>query len=145
MVLGFKEKINGKPTLFVSKIMYGLMDQAFLPPHLRVHPKIHTIRRGNRWKAGMSIQMATGVRTKNYHCFNDGLPMLQTVISVQNIYINNIFDDQYGVKVDGKELTQEQIEELAKNDGFDTVAEFWDFFKWEDFVGQIIHWTHKQY
>lgn len=50
MVLGFKPQ-------FVQKILNK--------------SKIHTIREdsNDRWKAGRKIQMATGVRTKNYNKF----------------------------------------------------------------------------
>lgn len=50
MVIGFKEQ-------FVQKILSG--------------EKFHTIRRdkNNRWKKGMIMHMATGMRTKKYKQF----------------------------------------------------------------------------
>jgi len=50
MVLAFKKR-------FVEPIKKGV--------------KIHTIRedKTNRWKSGMKVHAATGVRTKNYNCF----------------------------------------------------------------------------
>lgn len=51
--------------------------------------KIHTIRedKHNRWKPGMTMHFATGVRTKNYKCFH-----IDTLVSIQKIeikYYNN--------------------------------------------------------
>jgi len=58
MIIGYKTKFkNGTPTNFVDRIM--------------CERKKHTIRLGFRWKAGIKIQMATGVRTKDYWCFNN--------------------------------------------------------------------------
>jgi hypothetical protein len=40
----------------------------------------------------------------------------------------------------------DEIEELAINDGFDSVADFWDYFSsYGDFEGRIIHWTDLTY
>jgi hypothetical protein len=67
MVLGFKKEFPwGGPTYFKEKILIGA---GYGPPH---PPKIHTIRAGDRWGAGMTIHMANGVRTKNYQQFNIG-------------------------------------------------------------------------
>lgn len=144
MVLSFKEYFpDGKPTLFVSKILFGAMKD--LPYQLLTPPKIHTIRAGERWKSGDKIHMATGVRTKNYYCFNTLYPELQTVLSVQKIVIQNVFDDRFGLCVDGRFLKEKEIEELAQNDGFDNVNDFWNWFAHQEFFGQIIHWTDKKY
>lgn len=117
MVLGFKKQ-------FVKKIKDG--------------SKIHTIRvdKHNRWKEGSTIHFATGVRTKKYKQFIGG-----QCLGVQKIYIDN---EQTVVSVDGQRLTFAGIERLAKNDGFDSVE---DFFKWfgDNFSGKIIHWTALKY
>lgn len=121
MILGFKPQ-------FVPRILSGR--------------KIHTIRedKTNRWKPGNKIQMATGVRTKNYNCFKTAV-----CVSVQTIEIRNIFDDKNAVLIDGRKLTKEEIKTLAKNDGFDNVKDFWNWFFMEDFIGKIIHWTYFKY
>ena len=36
------------------------------------------------------------------------------------------------------------VENIARNDGFDSINEFFDFFD-KDFSGKIIHWTDKKY
>lgn len=63
MVIGFKEQ-------FVYKILNGT--------------KIHTIRedKHDRWRPGMTMHMATGVRTKNYKQFHE-----DNCTSVQEISI----------------------------------------------------------
>ena len=132
MILSFKQQ-------FKQKILDG--------------SKIHTIRedKPRRWKAGNSIQAATGVRTKNYDCFFE-----DSCKSTQKIIIEH-FPGHVEIFIDGYIFGRAHhhglndiydwsncIEELAKNDGFDNLR---DFFKWfdSDFIGKIIHWTDKTY
>lgn len=63
MILPFKPQ-------FIPKILDG--------------PKIHTLRDDphRRWHPGRAIHMATGVRTKYYHCFNQDV-----CTAVQEVYI----------------------------------------------------------
>lgn len=152
MILGFKTQINGNPTHFVQKILACKLEEYkkdFIP-------KIHSIRKGKRWKAGNVIHMATGVRTKKYFRFNgDGIG-LDVCKAVQTIEIKEIAitDSNYcyvtedhkifTVTVDGWKFTRDGIKILAFNDGFESAE---DFFKWfdKDFEGQIIHWTDFKY
>ena len=109
--------------------------------------KIHTIRedKTDRWMSGKIIHFCTGVRTKNYRKFSIGV-----CYSVQRIRIIHskgwwacsIFIEDFNGEV--RELTYEQMEILARNDGFDSLT---DFMKWfsEDFTGKIIHWTDFRY
>lgn len=107
--------------------------------------KIHTIRADpkRRWKVGMSIQQWRGnprnVRQNPYHFAN------AICKGIQEIRIFNIFNDRDGVIINGVLLTPDQIERLAKNDGFESVDEFWDWFSMKDFVGVIIHFTDLKY
>ena len=123
MILGFKER-------FVQPIMAGR--------------KKHTIRedKHNRWRSGKQIHFATGVRTKNYNNFKTG-----TCRSIQKIKIEYIGTFSYldaEVKVDGKILSNEEINILAKNDGFESIEDFFEWFN-KDFKGKIIHWTDFKY
>lgn len=124
MILGFKER-------FEDLIKSG--------------SKIHTIRadKPNKWKSGMLIHFAKGVRTKNYINFQMG-----QCFSTQRIKIeyDNIqpCGNVLSITVDDRSLTPEEIEMLAKNDGFDSVSDFLDFFD-KDFRGKIIHWTDFRY
>ncbi|KAA2242859.1 hypothetical protein F0L74_10040 [Chitinophaga agrisoli] len=133
MILAFSQ-INPKtkePTGFVDKILTG--------------KKIHTIRSGNRWRAGATIQMATGVRTEDYNQFNRGYPDLQMCRSTQTIQIRPA-EEMNGSKiyVDGRLLNMDEAVTLAHNDGFPHLAAFWTWFN-EDFDGQLVHWTDFKY
>lgn len=48
------------------------------------------------------------------------------------------------IKVDNKELSKVDIKRLSKNDGFDSIEDFWSFFN-QDYQGMIIHWTETRY
>lgn len=117
------------------------------PPKIEDGTKKHTARHGKRWRAGMKMQMATGVRTKDYNCFKE-----VEVHGVQDMAIVYA-KDEIGkcakgiipvVKIDGGVLDIKQIAELAINDGFVDVGEFFNWFD-EDFDGQLIHWTDMRY
>lgn len=124
MILGFKLLHNGQPTGFINEILTG--------------NKIHTLRAdpNNRWRPGNTIQHAVGVRTKDFRQFYSG-----TCKAVQTVeikwYNSNYYPD---VKVDGRDLKHDEVDKLAKNDGFDSSVAFFDWFN-KDFTGKIIHWT----
>lgn len=133
MILGFKKKINGKPTNFPEKILS--------------FSKKHTIRedKPNRWKQGRMIQFVT--RGKSFSCEKFAeMPCL----GIQKIEIkHNVprFNGNLGlmVYVDGFALSDSQVYELSKNDGFDDIVDFLAWFN-KDFEGKIIHWTnHVRY
>lgn len=121
MVLSYKKQ-------FVQKILDGT--------------KIHTIREDptDRWHKGRKIHSATGVRSKNYNCFYE-----DECVSTQKFEIK-YDDDGAHILVDGMYLDPEygEPQELAWNDGFDSLE---DFLKWfdSDFKGKIIHWTDFKY
>ena len=122
MVIGFKEQ-------FVPKILDGT--------------KKHTIREDatNRWKVGRVMDMATGVRTKQYNKFTE-----QICTGIQTILIIRVSDElnQTIVNVDGRELSLDEIQQLAWNDGFENLIDFWLWFK-DGFDGKILHWTDLRY
>ena len=127
MILGFKQQ-------FVQPILDGT--------------KIHSLRQDphNRWHAGREMQLATGVRTKNYNCFKEDI-----CISVQEIYmiysnylLEILINDKY-LEYSGKVL-------LAKNDGFNSFEDFesWfapevGYYSNEPYSMKIIHWTDFKY
>ena len=144
MVLGFKQKFaDGTDTHFLEKI---LSISGLYPYELFPRPKIHTFRTGERWKPGMSIQMAYGVRTQHYAQFNKGISALGTCISTQKVSMTT-FWGCIRCFIDGRELPYTEIGELAQNDGL-TLEQFrnWFFpdgnYEWS---GQIIHWTGFKY
>ena len=112
MVLSFKPQ-------FVEPILNGT--------------KVHTIREDsfNRWKNGMKIHFATGVRTKEYKQFKSGFCM-----GIQSIEI-----DFPRVRVDGMDLIFSKRLSLAKDDGFNGLQDFFEWFN-KPFKGKIIHWTN---
>lgn len=138
MILSYKKKLPwGDPTNFEQKILDDI--------------KVHTIREDskNRWHKERKIHHANGVRTKHYNCFKRNVCQ-----STQTITIACRSDPFLrAIDVDDKalcwlsrsgELGLPWMELLAKNDGFDSVE---DFFKWfsSDFSGKIIHWTDFRY
>lgn len=122
MILGFKPR-------FESPILSGT--------------KIHSIRSdiSNRWKEGNNIQMATGVRTKKYNCFNCAICTGTQKIEILRTsdYLNETI-----VKVDGRQLSTKEVQQLARNDGFMSLIDFWLWFS-EGYTGKIIHWTDYRY
>ena len=103
--------------------------------------KIHTIRLDphNRWKPGMKIHFATDIRTKNYNQFFEG--ECKSVRKIEILHLHNtilVFIDEEKI------LLTDMLTQLALNDGFNSVE---DFFKWfnKDFTGKIIHWTDFRY
>ena len=117
MILGFNKR-------FPEKIINGT--------------KIHTFRedKNNRWKSGRVIHFATGVRTKNYHQF-----MVGECKSTQEIEIYPFTGE---IVIDGKGISVNQLYEVARNDGFDQLQEFFNWFN-QNFSGKIIHWTDYRY
>ena len=112
--------------------------------------KIHTIIEDvhGRWKAGNSIQAATGVRTPNYNCFFES-----QCTGVQDVFMTYAYNDLIQISVDGVELFgyQERME-LVKKDGFETWEEFFNWFyplimknPKKEFSGRIIDWTDYRY
>jgi hypothetical protein len=174
MILPFKTHQNGNPTHFVEKIWRSLMLidtkdysdywQYFFNCHEKGFdvfqeknyiPKRHTIRedKNNRWKPGTMIDFFINARQKDMFRFAPRIP----VVSVQKIDINynpgggvNVFIDNrffhyqtsWGLAWDDE--TKKAMLMLAKNDGFDSVDDFFAWFN-KDFSGKIIHWTDLSY
>lgn len=176
MTLGFSTKwgsemgseLKGKPTYFLDKIWQSLIEEklctledarhyanefsnkfdAFwnVPSYTRI-PKLHTIRKGNRWREGMKIHFVINNRTKDRFQF---APVIECT-GVQEIGI--IYDGKWGtlptVVIDGIKYNTylrdfRVIQKLAKNDGFESIEDFFKYFN-EDFKGQIVHWTKLRY
>jgi hypothetical protein len=174
MTLGFSTHINDTPTYFVEKIWESIFQKSilcdadeFIDKVLEAlpggyqsgthPPKIHTIRADpkDRWKPGNKIHMVTGNRTPKRFQF---APVLECV-STQEIEIKwtsspyhkicfGLFIDGglYGTAYGQDKITDvdKTIYDLAINDGFDSLDDFFQFFD-EDFTGKIIHWTGHKY
>lgn len=158
----FNEKGN---RLFNFPKEYIQCGQKGLLTFQRPKPKLHTIRedKTDRWKPGMMIDFFINVRTKDMFRFAPRVPVisLQTIkitrtdhlslncypgqMWIQNIFIGGIqFKRAFMVQIDGAIINHSTLNELAINDGFDSLD---DFFNWfcDDFEGKIIHWTDKKY
>ncbi len=168
--------MGGGDTHFVEKIWKGLIDnkiadndnlvmQRFmamgnkhkllpLANNYHVHkftPKLHTIRRDekNLWKPGRKIHPVVFNRTINRFQF---APVLECK-AVQNIEIKyHNFSYYPHVKVDGSRYDVwekagiEFINQLALNDGFDSVEHFLKWFNEDTKPNTVlIHWTDLKY
>lgn len=174
MNLGFMTKwANGEPTYFVEKIWAGLRkenlstrsEQISYSKNLKkfiylggFEPKIHTIRedKKDRWKVGNKIHFVINNRQPNRFQFApviectgiqyiriryfDNYPIVyigDTMNGCMPFYWENKDDDEDGYGV-------EQMKDLALNDGFASLDDFFKYFD-KDFTGKIIHWTNKRY
>ena len=168
MILPFSTQLNGQPTYFPEKIWKGLqpidisefiahIDGKYLMPFFKrtdINSKLHTIRKDekNRWNPGVMIDFFINTRKKDMFRFAPRIP----VISTQKIVIKHytgmaevlIGDEWFGsVFHHGLDDIYEwniDLETLAKNDGFESVDDFFQYFN-EDFNGKIIHWTNLKY
>lgn len=170
MTLAFSQALNGKLTHFPEKILNGLVNNELIKvsvyrdcvdtylskvniSRFAVPNKIHTIRRDekNKWKPGNNIHFVIHNRTKSRYQFAPVVPC----VSTQEILITWYWDEENPnggwidpeVTVDFRLLEDEEINQLAINDGFINATQFLEYFKSvsTDFVGKIIHWTDKKY
>jgi len=117
--------------------------------------KIHTIRedKTDRWQKNRIIQFCTGVRTKRHNQFSENVVKSVQYVSIfvkqKKIFVTNQLVLALGVIDSDVCLTPEKMNDLAVNDGFNNINEFFEFFennyKTEVFIGKIIHWTYFKY
>jgi hypothetical protein len=181
MILPFSKQINGKETYFAEKIVKYLglnflslkqlnnSDKYFyslnIPHWITDNPKIHTIRKDekNRWKTGNKIHAVYNNRSKNqyqiaptFECkgiqtielnFDTDYCLIRVAIENQVKYYP--YSEHEGIE---RKKQTEWLSNFAKNDGFDKVGDFQDFFeptlkknKSFTFKGKIIHFTDLLY
>lgn len=159
---------HGQETFFIEKIWSN--DDALSPPYIKpvstsilekefdnytkntYHPKGHTIRKGDRWKAG-DLFDATVWTADPYNSKVITFAKDIKVVKTHSFEIkdNSIYIDKYKIGgIDKKEdnifgvpyylYGVSNIELIAKNDGLE-LQDFLDWFKFpEPFYGQIIVW-----
>lgn len=121
----------------------------------QIFPKIHTIRRDkkNRWKVGNKIHFVINNRTQKRFQFAPILNVTKIekfeIIQGKGGALTDIFiNDSLFWAIDKRfvvhSFTDYKIEDFVKNDGFESVEKFLDWFS-EDFRGKIIHWTGFSY
>lgn len=100
--------------------------------------KIHTIRAGQRWRAGEVAQFCVRAHQPDQRAFWEPHP----IVSVQVIELTN-----NTLQVDGRLLPPAELLALAQADGFPTTAELFAYFadKPLPFRGQLVHWTTRRY
>lgn len=166
------EHMAGKPTYFVEKIIEGLLrDSSIEIPRQdwgqyllytlvsnyivgSKEEKLHTIRqdKNDRWKTGMDIHFYINSRTKDMFRFAPVIPCVSTqTISFDHapgfmqVFIDGAwYGDVYHHGLNDIYDYTTDLENLASNDGFDSLEDFFAYFN-TDFTGKIIHWTHLKY
>jgi hypothetical protein len=105
--------------------------------------KIHSIRKPGRWKEGMTIHHSFGARSKKYRCF-----WVNKCTGIQKIE----FKPNFNIKIDGVEITKDEMFCLANNDGFNGIYPELDFlsffYKKNEIIPKImdiVHWTNFRY
>lgn len=124
--------------------------------------KLHTIRRDekDRWKEGRDIHMVIHNRTPNRFQFAPVVKCVSTQVfqirwmeeeyaEVGLLYrqVQVTIGDYVNIAsfFNGKLYRSfPKLNELAINDGFESVEAFFEYFS-EDFTGKIIHWTNLKY
>ena len=117
MILGFNED-------FIASIKAGT--------------KVHTIREGQRWRAGDVAEFYARAQAPDRYEFWEPRP----VQAVQDIELTTA-----GLRLDGRLLAPAELLALAQADGFATAEELLAFFadKPLPLRGQLVHWTSLRY
>lgn len=172
MIVPFSEinKKTGNPTFFIEKIWNALDLNDIIPHSFTQYTgyaeeyfakfgnywdgfynepaklKIHTLRADekNRYQPGKLIHPFINNRTKNMFQFAPVFPVV-SIQTIQFCYGEIKIDNSIpAIFIDKLRITYEVIQQLAINDGFETVGDFFNWFD-EDFTGKIIHFTNFRY
>ena len=139
-------------------------DYEFLPG------KIHTVREKTKFEIGTNIHFKQW-EGRPFHSNNINFAPLTTVKSIQDIEIYNLksftdkgmyalynqiqkeyftqlngnYSDELIIIVDRLLLVSEKLNQFIKNDGFNSISEFQEWFNSRYFKGKLIHWTGLSY
>lgn len=100
--------------------------------------KIHTLRR-NAVEPGTPIKHIV----YPYHPDKRECILENECISCQAIKIDDIPEGP-NIRIGGRQLSPAEALNLARNDGFDSLTDFWNFFA-GGFEGYVVHWTNLKY
>ena len=119
-----------------SPLLLGF-NESFIPA-IVAGTKIHTIRAGQRWRAGDLAHFRARAQQPDQYEFWPPRP----VVLVQAIELTAT-----ELRVDGRLLSPAELLTLAQADGFATSAALLAFFadKPLPFQGQLVHWTTCRY
>jgi len=111
--------------------------------------KIHSIRKDkpNRWKPGMLIHhwlFSPRHPSKHPHEFGRDVCFSTQFIQIFWEQKDSNSKKEPFVYIDESCLSDQEVEQLAINDGFESSKSFFAWFN-EPFNGKIIHWTAFQY
>lgn len=108
-------------------------------PFILSGAKTHTIRATRKYpdKLGNTLHLYTGLRVKG----KTRLLMRAPCVKVETILIRSLEPSMFDVFIDGNELNLDELERLAKRDGFSGWADMAAFWKGRlPFTGHVIHW-----
>lgn len=133
----------GGATNFQAKVLsfYGKE-----PYYGLFYSKKHSFRSDptERWEEGKKIHFHHGGRKLKYNCWHIGV--CTGVQTVRIVWLDMKMTEikRPEIWLDNKLLNNRKMNELAWNDGFDNLT---DFFRWfnKDFTGRIIHWSDVRY
>lgn len=114
-------------------------DSAFVL-QIQAGTKMHTIRRGHRWRAGQRISFCLNADQAIGRTFHPDT----TVRSIQHVRIvggRHLF-------IDERLILGAELEQLARHDGFpnsETLLQWFQDHYGPLFEGQLIHWTPARY
>lgn len=149
----YEEYLDAHQSLFGTDFGYD---------EIMIDPKIHTMRSdsNDRWQKGKKIHSVINNRTPNRFQFAPTIPCTGFErVKIKWYGGNERLDKAVRVYIEGKEIgcgiwnknfetqpifTGKQMFELRKNDGFESLQDFFAWFN-EDWSGKIIHWTSFRY
>jgi len=107
-------------------------------PAIKAGTKVHTIREGQRWRAGDIAEFYARAQAPDRYEFWEPRP----VLAVQDVELTTA-----GLRLDGRLLAPAELLALAQADGFATAEELLAFFadKPLPLRGQLVHWTDLRY
>lgn len=121
-------------------------------PRIESGDKRHSIRKGNRWRVGMTAHLWKNMRGRKNGPKPQTLIFIAPVVKVERITIqvyDPVYQSDLSIWIEGVELTESEKQTFAQRDGFDGSLDMHRFWAKEHgvgvrFFGQIVHWDFKQ-